>query len=343
MIRPDDLRGSAGVPGGSDLPQARERAAPEPKTTGSPRSKVPRSDLDPALDGVSLRSAAISQGVTDAEFDDADTLWSAVRARLALTISDGFGARIASPRDNASTRLPANVLECMADLDRLHDSIADDIGRQRQAVIALQRAVANAQVELANTQLGERLARHLALHDSLTRLPNSDCFRGVLDQALAQAAEQPQPIAVLYLDLDGFKAINDSYGHDTGDAVLRIVAVRLTGAIRAEDRVCRIGGDEFACMLAGVPDRAQLSHLVCKLFDAVAGPLQVGQLALSIRPSIGVAMCPENGTASDALLRNADAAMYRAKREKCGYAFFDEQADGWSHDSPPRQSPLPIE
>ena len=283
-----------------------------------------------------LRSGAVPE--PDGEhnqpvFSDIDLMLGAALARLALTVDDGFLGGAASRLGGDVRRTPADVLDCLADLEHLHATVAADADRCRQTIADLRRELAAAQADLAVTRAGERQARYLALHDSLTLLPNGSFFRGGLDHALAQPNGEPQPVAVVYLDLDGFKKINDRYGHGTGDALLCIVAARLTGAIRAEDLVCRVGGDEFACLLAGVPDQRQVSHLVCKLFDAVAGPLKIEGRAMTIRPSIGVAMYPGDGTTSDSLLRNADAAMYRAKREKRGYAFFDERADVWFHET----------
>ena len=131
---------------------------------------------------------------------------------------------------------------------------------------------------------------------------------------------------MLYLDLDGFKPINDIYGHATGDELLKIVAARLNQAVRSEDMVSRLGGDEFACLLSDLPSREQLSHMACKLFDAVSAPVKIGQLTLTVRPSIGMAMCHDDGATAEELIKNADVAMYRAKRQQSGYAFFDERA-----------------
>ena len=180
--------------------------------------------------------------------------------------------------------------------------------------------------ELAGTRDGERRARHLALHDGLTSLPNRRFFRERLDHALSQVAPQRPAIAVLYLDLDGFKPINDAHGHATGDELLKIVAARLARAVRAGDMVGRLGGDEFACLLADSLNREQLTQLANKLVDAVSAPLQVGPLKLTVRPSIGIAICPTDGITAEALLNSADAAMYRAKRHNCGFAFFDQLA-----------------
>ncbi|HEU5295383.1 MAG TPA: GGDEF domain-containing protein, partial [Burkholderiaceae bacterium] len=168
---------------------------------------------------------------------------------------------------------------------------------------------------------GERHAHHLASHDSLTTLPNRRFFTERLDQALTRLGPACQDIAVVYLDLDGLKSINDRYGHDTGDQLLKIAAARLRGALRAQDIVCRLGGDEFACLLIDSLSRPQLEHLACKLFDAVSAPMQIGGQSLVVCPSIGIA-AGDSGSNGAALLKQADAAMYCAKREQSGYAFF---------------------
>jgi diguanylate cyclase (GGDEF)-like protein len=132
---------------------------------------------------------------------------------------------------------------------------------------------------------------------------------------------------VLYLDLDGFKQVNDRQGHNAGDLVLRIVAARLRGAVRAGDLVARLGGDEFACMLPSAMSRDQLGHMARKLLDAIGEPVQVASARFAVRPSIGVAVYPGDGASADDLLAHADAAMYRAKRMRNGYVFFDSVVD----------------
>jgi diguanylate cyclase len=239
---------------------------------------------------------------------DWELLLDAVKARLSSSVVEA----------------PA-VLDCVHDLDRLQAMLAHDLLRCQQLELDLfdaQAALAQAHAELAGTQAGERRARHLALHDSLTLLPNRSHFRGRLDAALGLGDPPRHPLAVLYLDLDGFKPINDRHGHDTGDDLLRVVAARLARAVRAGDMVSRLGGDEFACLLADLPGRQQLCQLACKLFDAVSAPVRIGKLELTVRPSIGIAVCPTDGATTDALLKSADAAMYAAKRDRTGYAFF---------------------
>jgi diguanylate cyclase (GGDEF)-like protein len=175
-------------------------------------------------------------------------------------------------------------------------------------------------------------ARHLAFHGSLTSLPNRDFFRERLDHALAHAEPERQVLALLYFDVDGFKPINDAHGHDAGDELPRIVAARLTRAARAEDLVGRLGGDEFACLLGGLAGREHV----------VSAPIQIGKLELSVRPSIGIAMCTAHGVTAEALLKSADSAMYHAKRHQTGYAFFDQCADVRAHPSSPRSTPAQL-
>jgi diguanylate cyclase (GGDEF)-like protein len=250
--------------------------------------------------------------------EDWDALFSAVTTRLRQK-----AAAAAAPDWTC-------VHECVAALEQLQQTLTQERGRYRRVereLRELHAALADARAELAGTQVGDRRARHQAEHDDLTALPNRNHFRERLDKALASSGHERPALAVLFLDLDGFKPINDRHGHDTGDAMLRIVAARLSRSVRADDMVCRLGGDEFACMLADAMTREQLSHLACKLFDAVSAPLQVGALELSVRPSIGIAVCPTDGATSEALLKHADRAMYRAKRRQMGYAFFDRRTD----------------
>ena len=197
-------------------------------------------------------------------------------------------------------------------------------GVQTCALPISNTALAQARAELVGTQAGERRARHLALHDSLTSLPNRGHFVERLENALALTAPQRRALGVMYLDLDDFKPINDAHGHAAGDELLRIVAARLSRVMRAEDMVSRLGGDEFGCLLSGLDDRAQLVQLAGKVFDAVSAPCKVGPLRLVVRPSIGIAMCPGDGDTSEVLLHNADAAMYQAKRLGLRHAFCSE-------------------
>lgn len=269
-------------------------------------------------------------GSSDVAVGDLALLYAAITARLELLVCDDFLATCADRRDEPMARIRSGVLECVAALDQLHSTLAHEVERRRLlegVAREAQAALARARVQLVGTQADEQRARHVALHDHLTALPNGTFFREQLDHALAHADRRHRTLAVLYLDLDAFKPINDAHGHAVGDELLRIVATRLSRALRSGDTVGRLGGDEFACTLTGTLSQTQLSQMACKLLDSVSAPLKIGDLRLSVRPSIGIAVCPADGETGETLLRRADTAMYRAKREKCGYAFFDTHVD----------------
>lgn len=251
-------------------------------------------------------------------------------------VTERLRSSVAEPRLRTSEqrmeRTPAfvrtSVLECVAALDHLHSALIHELSRCRQLkreVLRTQAALVQARSELVGTRAGERRARHLALHDGLTALPNRTHFHERLEKALNASDLQRPALALLYLDLDGFKAINDTHGHEAGDELLKIIAARLTRAVRGGDMVSRLGGDEFACLVAGSIGRQHLERLAAKVFDAVSAPMKIGRLELRVRPSIGIAICPADGEAADALLNNADAAMYHAKRHGLGHAFFHDR------------------
>jgi diguanylate cyclase (GGDEF)-like protein len=216
------------------------------------------------------------------------------------------------------------ALECAAALGRLHEGMTLVQGEReglRRELDHLQMLLARARLDAEDSQAGELNFRHQALHDDLTALPNRRLCRERLAEALDVAATSRSATALLYLDLDGFKAINDRHGHETGDAVLRIVAARLGSALRVGDVACRLGGDEFACLPAGPLTGGQLARLARKLIEAVSAPLMVNGVRLKVRPSIGVAIFPAHADNVDALFKVADAAMYRAKQQRTGFAF----------------------
>lgn len=281
---------------------------------------------------------------------DWQALFQAVNARLQRCVDFNPGQ---DPAPRGADALRTQVLECVQALTTLQSQVADEHARHAAVLLDLARAEATAarlHHELAATRACERVALRQAQHDSLTRLPNRDGFNQrlqhelmVTHSQLRDPAGSPGPsLAVLYLDLDGLKPINDQHGHHAGDQLLRIVGARLARAVRKEDMVCRMGGDEFACLLTEVKSRNQLSHLACKLFDAVSAPLKIGLLELTVRPSIGIAVCPTDGATAQGLLRHADSAMYRAKRRQLGYAFFDAEHDGQDHHAPQQAAAVPV-
>lgn len=158
----------------------------------------------------------------------------------------------------------------------------------------------------------EAQVSHMAYHDALTGLPNLQLFRDRLGQSLHYAQRHQSGMALLYLDLDGFKPVNDRYGHAAGDIVLREVARRISGLLRKSDTVARIGGDEFAVILAESGDSAALVAGKCR--EAIRRPVPFEGHDLAVGVSIGIACFPEDGATEDELLKKADQAMYAAKR-----------------------------
>jgi diguanylate cyclase (GGDEF)-like protein len=171
----------------------------------------------------------------------------------------------------------------------------------------------------------EEAARYAAFHDVLTDLPNRALFNDRLEHGIAQAKRHDWTLAVMFVDLDKFKIINDTYGHAVGDVVLHTTAQRLKENTRGDDTVSRHGGDEFLYLLTEIHDETNIAMIAEKIIKAIQVPCHVGGNGLNINPSIGasigIAIYPRDGTTAEALVKSADAAMYRAKQNKSGYAF----------------------
>jgi diguanylate cyclase (GGDEF)-like protein/PAS domain S-box-containing protein len=173
----------------------------------------------------------------------------------------------------------------------------------------------------------ENNLRYSAYHDSLTNLPNRSLFQEKLGKALVRAHNEQQ-VAVLYLDLDGFKTVNDSFGHDKGDVLLKAVSERLSNVVRQGDTVFRMGGDEFTIVLEGLAldSVVGVSAIAQRIINSFSQPFNVDHRDLYITPSIGISSFPNDGKDVVTLLRNADIAMYRAKElGKNNYQFYSQE------------------
>jgi diguanylate cyclase (GGDEF)-like protein len=159
----------------------------------------------------------------------------------------------------------------------------------------------------------EERAEHLAHHDGLTGLPNRRLLEDRLLQAIAFARRRDQRMAVLFIDLDGFKAVNDSLGHDGGDQLLKEAASRLLAATRAGDSVARLGGDEFVVSLTQLAQAGDAGRVAAKLIEALAAPYEIKGEIARVTASIGLALYPEHGSDDETLIKAADAALYIAK------------------------------
>src|SRR6266849_10429200 len=178
--------------------------------------------------------------------------------------------------------------------------------------------------DVTQRRRAEERIHALAYHDSLTELPNRVLFRDRMDQAAAHADRAKTKIALLYLDLDNFKTINDSLGHVVGDALLKMVAARLRRCVRDTDTISRQGGDEFLIMLTDLPEVDAATPVVQKLMEQFQVPFEIEGRELMTSVSVGIAVYPDDGKDFDALLRKTDTAMYRAKDGgRNAYRFFD--------------------
>ena len=180
------------------------------------------------------------------------------------------------------------------------------------------------------TQLREHQNQieHLAYHDRLTDLPNRVMLADRLQLGMAQAARRKELLGVCYIDLDGFKLVNDTWGHDIGDEVLIEVAERLSSNVRAGDTVARLGGDEFIVLLGNAKHVGEIEQAIRRMLAAIALPFQIGQTEAELTASIGVALYPDDVDDADMLIRRADQSMYRAKNAgKNQFHLFDSTAD----------------
>lgn len=180
--------------------------------------------------------------------------------------------------------------------------------------------------DLTDRKRDEARIRHLARHDALTNLPNRYNLQERLDIALDTAVQEGNAIAVVYIDLDRFKPVNDLHGHAAGDALLVQASKRILDEIRPTDTLARVGGDEFVLILTSQPQPEKASIIATRIIETLRRPFQVENHRIEIGASIGVSLYPQDGTDADALMRAADAAMYRAKDEGRGAVRFFEAA-----------------
>ena len=207
-------------------------------------------------------------------------------------------------------------------LENARDSLEKLVESRTQE---LSRTVAELEQKAVEQKEAEAQIQRLAHFDALTGLPNRLLLKDRCAQALSLADRSQQSVALMFIDLDHFKNINDSLGHQVGDDVLVQLAQRLKAHVREQDTVARLGGDEFILLLPNA-DTLGAAHVADKLIQAAMLPLNVGQHELTVTPSIGIAIYPKDGTDLDSLSKCADAAMYRAKEDgRNSYRFFTSE------------------
>jgi len=239
---------------------------------------------------------------------------SSVNSTLEETLSNGPAQPALEDALEQSQSVEAKVQLCAHDLTHVNQALKLEIHERH----LLEQELNTAHQEAAATRMA-------SLHDPLTSLPNRSLFNDRLKHGLAQAKRHGWTLAVMFIDLDGFKAINDSYGHTAGDQVLKTIASRLKSMTREDDTVSRHGGDEFLYLLMELKQDSDASVIAEKIMARVGEPFELETAAepvtVSVRCSIGIAIFPRNGSTDRLLIASADKAMYRAKRAGCGYAY----------------------
>jgi diguanylate cyclase (GGDEF)-like protein len=245
---------------------------------------------------------------------------------LQMSGMDGFGVMAGLNSNESDSYLPVIVLtaEPAYKLRALQAGAKDFISKPFDLVEVKTRIYNMLEVRLLYKKLENYNAvlERRVLHDAKTGLPNRDLFDDRLVHAIAVARRHAWTLAVMFLDLDRFKEINDTHGHAVGDAVLKEVSNRIERHTREEDTVCRNGGDEFLCLMMNPQGTANIERAADRLLMVIGQPVDLGHLQVTVKASIGIAVYPGNGTSGEQLIRNADTAMYRAKKAATGWVFF---------------------
>jgi diguanylate cyclase (GGDEF)-like protein len=198
------------------------------------------------------------------------------------------------------------------DIGDLPTQRQDELGQLARNFLVMHNQIRQ---QFAELQQSHEAMVNLAQHDALTGLPNRRLFLDRLENAIVRARRSSQPLALLFIDLDKFKDINDRFGHEAGDAVLQSVAKRLSATVRETDTVARLGGDEFVVLLENIDSGEKVAEVASKLCDNIYEPLPYANQILHISMSVGVSLYPQDGETLDQLMNNADRAMYQAKAE----------------------------
>jgi len=221
--------------------------------------------------------------------------------------------------EGALSQMAGATLNLQATTDALHDAWRR-LARTQAALDDATQALRDAHHALALSEAREGVAWRSATRDALTGLPNRLAFEERLSAQISDYAVNRQAFCLVFLDLDGFKAVNDDHGHAAGDVALKIIGARLVHALREEDWVSRYGGDEFVCLLPQVDDDARAQLIVRKLMRSVAAPCRIGTVSVRLSASMGLALFPEHAGSAAELVERADLAMLAAKAQHSGLA-----------------------
>jgi diguanylate cyclase (GGDEF)-like protein len=243
---------------------------------------------------------------------------SSVNANLKDDVAEGMPRVDVEIVLDQSEAVETKVEEAAEELIAVNEALALEIDERHR----LEEQLAESTAALAVSRSKERRSRHSALHDAITGLPNLTLFNDRLTHGLAQAERHGWRLAVMFVDLDDFKVINDVHGHNVGDQVLLRVAQRLKAAVRTGDTISRRSGDEFLLLMLEAKDEPNVAAFATRIMQTVAESAEIGGVALTVTASIGIALYPEDGRSVKELLEHADAAMYVAKEHKAGPTFY---------------------
>lgn len=232
------------------------------------------------------------------------------------------------PREIQVPRPPdRSVLSAAQVEDELLAALGSEVTAQRdrlpvlgRRIVRLHRLLKNSHPEVVRLRRALERSEHMQGRDLLTGLPDRRGLDQPLGRILSRCDGGPLKFALLFIDLDGFKAVNDRLGHAAGDQLLCVVAARLAAAMRRDDLVCRHGGDEFVCLLPDLDSEERARSLATQVLQSIARPCALGGHRVAVNASIGIAMYPRHGDSLPSLLRSADVAMYDAKKRRCGVA-----------------------
>lgn len=255
------------------------------------------------------RASSLAAAVTALESASYDVVL------LSVALPDGSGIFSLRQVIETSPSSPVVVLSERSDdstaLEAVQSGAQDYIEKKNVDEQGLARVIRYA----AERKSSEERLAYLANYDQVTGVANRSLFSDRLDQAIQRAIRNRSMMALLFIDLDGFKEINDTFGHETGDQVLKAVAVRILASVRKVDTVARFGGDEFTILLEQIAVPASAGLVAAKLIETIGKPFDIGQKTLTVTASIGAAVFDPHQDDHSTLLRDADRAMYRAKTE----------------------------
>ncbi len=252
--------------------------------------------------------------------DDGDVVSAALEGGANDYITKPIDLRILAARVSAQL----NRRRAVIDLDAVRNNLERTVEERTRELVSANRTLT---AEMGEREAAETRAQTLARHDPLTGLANRRCFLEELERRLACVGDEREAFALMFIDLDRFKPVNDVHGHAVGDQLLQEIAARLSNCIRQGCFAARLGGDEFAVLFEGPGGRESAARTAKRILAELSAPIQVQGLQVSVGASIGIAMCPEDGDNAADLLQRGDAAMLRAKVDRGAFQFFDSCID----------------